>query len=424
MSQAILVLNAGSSSLKFSLLPIGADGQVAPAWLHGQIEGVVHEAMPQAAAASRSGHALASPHLRARDAQGTLTWQHDWPPATPLTHEMALAFLLPGLQAHLRGHQLVGVGHRIVHGGDSQAPAVWLDAACMAHLQSLVPLAPLHQPHNLEAVRAIARLAPQLPQVGCPDTAFHATAPALSQRFALPQALHDAGVKRYGFHGLSYEYIASKLAQLEPRAASGRTIVLHLGSGASMCALQGGRSVASSMGFTAVDGLPMATRCGSLDPGVLLWLMDERGLGARQIEHLLYSESGLLGVSGESADMRELLLSPTPAAKLAVDLFVYRIVREMGSLAAALKGLDAVVFTAGIGEHAWQVRQAVAEQSAWLGLALDPARNAAPPPPDQAQAQQGWCISAADSATSIWVLPTDEEGMIARHTWDMLRSRR
>ena len=392
MSQAIVVFNAGSSSLKFSLFPV----DLSEPWLHGQIDGL-----------------QGKPRLKAHAPDGAELLQHAWPEGQALAHDEALAFLLQALQPFLKGYSLFAVGHRIVHGGSRFSEPVKLDDAVLAELEALVPLAPLHQPHNLSPVRALQRVAPGLPQVGCFDTAFHATCPPLHQRFALPRALHEAGVRRYGFHGLSYEYIASRLPEVDVRAAQGRTVVMHLGNGASMCAMQGGRSVASSMGFTALDGLMMGTRCGSLDAGVLLWLMDERGMDARAIEHLLYSESGLLGVSGESPDMRALLASERPQAKEAVDLYVHRITRELGAMAAVLGGLDAVVFTAGIGERAAPIREAVCQQAAWLGLVLDEAANREAP---FLQDGQHLRISATGSAVSAWVVPTDEERMIARHT--------
>jgi acetate kinase len=276
----------------------------------------------------------------------------------------------------------------------------------LARLEALVPLAPLHQPHNLAAIRRLAALRPGLAQVACFDTAFHRGQVEVAQAFALPPEITREGVHRYGFHGLSYEYIAHALPGFDARAAAGRTVVAHLGNGASMCALREGRSVASTMGFTALEGLPMGTRCGSLDPGVLLWLMDEKRMDARAIEDLLYHRSGLLGVSGLSGDMRTLLASDAPAARAAIDLYVYRIGRELGSLAAALGGLDALVFTAGIGEHAAPVRARVCRDAAWLGLELDPRANE----------QGGPRLSAPGSRVSAWVIPTDEELMIARHT--------
>jgi acetate kinase len=298
----------------------------------------------------------------------------------------------------------------VVHGGAEHAAPVRVDARMVTKLERLIPLAPLHQPHNLAPIRALLERSPELPQVACFDTAMHRSNPAVAQMFALPAELTESGVRRYGFHGLSYEYIASALPRFDTRAAQGRTVVLHLGNGASMCALQSGRSVASTMGFTAVDGLPMGTRSGALDPGVILYLMDERGMDARAVEKLVYQQSGLLGVSGVSSDMRELLESDAPRARLAVDLFVYRIGRELGSLAAALGGLDAVVFTAGIGERAAPIRERVCRQAAWLGIELDAQANGA----------HGPRISTASSRVAAWVIPTNEELMIARHTRELL----
>ncbi len=399
MSQAIIVFNAGSSSLKFSLFPITAGelGLSAP-WLHGQIDGLGTVAKPPS-------------NLRAHSPDGTLVLEHAWPDG--LTDDEALAFLLDAVQPFLQGHTLWAAGHRILHGGVRYKDPVLLNDAVLAELDRLVPLAPLHQPHNLAPVRALQRVAPSLPQVGCFDTAFHADGPQVAQRFALPRELHDAGVRRYGFHGLSYEYIASCLPAVDARAATGRTVVMHLGNGASMCAMLAGRSVGNSMGFTALEGLMMGTRCGNLDAGVLLWLMDERGMGARAIEHLLYQASGLLGVSGLSSDMRTLLDSDRTEAREAVELYVYRIGRELGSLAAALGGLDAIVFTAGIGEHAAPVRAQVCQQAAWLGVRLDEAANAGASALADGQSQR---ISAPDSGVAVWVMPTDEERMIAQHT--------
>lgn len=392
MSDAIVVLNAGSSSLKFSLfagreeLPFVAGGQV-------------------------SGLYTAAPRFVAKDATGQQVDEKRWDADAKLDHHGAIAHIVEWMRStHGHEHRLSAVGHRVVHGGMDFAAPVRLDSDVVARLEKLVPLAPLHQPHNLAPIRALLQRAPDLPQVACFDTAAHRSNPPLAQMFALPKALSDAGVRRYGFHGLSYEYIASVLPKFDARAANGKTVVLHLGNGASMCALQAGRSVASTMGFTAVDGLPMGTRCGALDPGVILYLMDEHGMDARAVEKLIYSQSGLLGVSGMSSDMRELLVSDQPQAKVAVDLFLYRIGRELGSLAAALGGLDAIVFTAGIGEHAAEVRERVCQQAAWLGVELDPAANT----------NRGPCISTPGSRVSAWVIPTNEELMIARHTRDLL----
>ncbi len=390
MSRGILVLNAGSSSIKFSLF--AADGAMLEVAASGQVEGIYN-----------------MPRFVAKDVNGQPADERRWD--SPLGHDGALAHILDWLRSGRRaGLRLAAVGHRVVHGGTEFAAPVRLDAAIVDQLQKFVPLAPLHQPHNLSPISELLARAPELPQVACFDTAMHRTNPPLAQMFALPQELSDAGVRRYGFHGLSYEYIASVLPGIDAGAARGRCVVMHLGNGASMCALQDGRSIASTMGFTAVDGLPMGTRCGAVDPGVMLYLMDERGMDARAIEKLIYSQSGLLGVSGVSSDMRELLASTEPRAALAIDLFVYRIGRELGSLAAALGGLDAIVFTAGIGERAAPVREKICRAAAWLGVELDEAANAAHRP----------CISRPGSRARAWVIPTNEELMIARHTRDLL----
>ena len=379
MSEALLVFNAGSSSVKFSLFAL--EGAAPRLQLKGQIEG-----LPDAA------------HF---GAPGT---ERHWREA--LTHEQATDFLLEWIERRMGGRRLAAVGHRVVHGGTRYSAPVRVDNQVLAQLEALVPLAPLHQPHNLAAIRRLAALRPRLVQVACFDTAFHRGQSEVAQAYALPAEITREGVHRYGFHGLSYEYIAQALPQHDARAARGRTVVAHLGNGASMCALRAGASVASSMGFSALEGLPMGTRCGSLDPGVLLWLMDQKRMGPRAIEDLLYHRSGLLGVSGLSGDMRALLASDAAGARAAVDQFVYRIGRELGSLAAALGGLDALVFTAGIGEHAAPVRARVCRDAAWLGLELDEAANAAGGPR----------ISSAASGVSAWVIATDEELMIARHT--------
>ncbi len=391
MSDAILVINAGSSSLKFSVFHIDGAG-LAPV-----VTGNLEELMGRA-------------RFRAVDPSGASVDEHAWPEGAPPGHDGALAFLLDWLHAHPGIGRLGAVGHRVVHGGVEYSGPVRITAEVVTKLERLVPLAPLHQPHNLGPIRTLTERMPEVPQVACFDTGFHRTQPPLAQAFALPRELSEAGVRRYGFHGLSYEYIASVLPTRDPRAAAGRTVVLHLGNGASMCAIAAGKSVATTMGFTAIDGLPMGTRSGSLDPGVVLYLMDECKMDARAIETLLYRSSGLLGVSGLSSDMRELLESDHPHAREAVALFCYRIGRELGSLAAALGGLDAIVFTAGIGEHAAAVREAVCRDAAWLGVALDRAANA----------HHGPRISTPDSRVAVWVIATDEESMIARHTRDVL----
>jgi len=387
MSDAILVLNAGSSSLKFSLYAV-REGGLEPV-LGGQAEGL-----------------FTAPRFVARDRDGRTVAERDWGQGVRLDHGEALAHLLGVLDARLAGDRLLAVGHRVVHGGARFSAPVRVDADTLAALRAFEPLAPLHQPHNLAPIAAMLASRPGLPQVACFDTAFHHGAPPLSQMFALPYALHEQGVRRYGFHGLSYEHVASVLPGLDPVAAAGRTVVMHLGNGASLCAMHGGASVATTMGFTAVDGLVMGTRSGALDPGVVLHLMDAHGMSAREVETVLYSRSGLLGVSGISSDMRVLLASDAPRARLAIDLYCYRIGRELGSMAAALGGLDAIVFTAGIGENAAPIRAAVCRGAAWLGVALDDAANAA-------------CatrLHAPGSRVSVLRVPTDEERRIATHT--------
>ena len=385
MADAILVLNAGSSSLKFETFVLDGAG------LARAVAGIVEDFDGR-------------PRFTATRADGTSVGRRSWDGA--IGHGGALDFLLGWLAEHGGGRTLVAVGHRVVHGGVEFAAPVRITPEVVQQLEALVPLAPLHQPGNVAPMKALAAQRPALPQVACFDTTFHLSQPPLAQLFAIPRALTDAGVRRYGFHGLSYEYVASVLPRHDARAAAGRTVVLHLGNGASMCALAAGRSVATTMGFTALDGLPMGTRCGAIDPGVLLYLMDERGMDARALETLLYKQSGLLGVSAISSDMRALLASSEPRAQEAVGLFCYRIGREVGSLAAALGGLDGMVFTAGIGEHAAPVRAAVCRDAAWLGVELDADANAAGGPR----------ISTAASRVAVWVLPTDEELMIARHT--------
>jgi acetate kinase len=387
MPDAIAVLNAGSSSLKFSLFENAGDALHLVA--RGQVEGLTTQA-----------------RFTARDAQGATLATHAWPEPHRPDHAAAARYLIGFLRERAAGHALVAVGHRVVHGGASFARPVLIDEATLQALEQLVPLAPLHQPHNLAPVRALMADAPTLPQVACFDTAFHRTQSRLAASFALPSSITDAGVQRYGFHGLSYEYVASTLPALDAEAANGRTIVAHLGNGASMCAMSGGASVASTMGFTALDGLMMGTRPGALDPGVILHLLGAHRMDASAIERLLYHESGLLGVSGVSSDMRTLLASNDPNAAFAIELFCYRASREIGSLAAALGGLDALVFTGGIGEHAAPVRATIVRACAWLGLDLDEIANRS----------HGPRITSPASAIPAYVLPTDEELMIARHT--------
>ncbi len=388
MSDAVLVLNAGSSSVKFALYPAEAGPAATNLICNGEIEGIGHES-----------------HFFAKQAGGeTLT---DQAIAASHTHEDALGFLLQWLERQFAQHRLVVAGHRVVHGGASYVAPVRIDAAVATALRALIPLAPLHQPHALAAIDALVKLHPSLPQVACFDTAFHHTMPALATEFALPRQLTGDGVRRYGFHGLSYEYIASVLPEYLGAAADGRVVVAHLGSGASMCGMRRRRSVATTMSFTPLDGLPMGTRCGTLDPGVVLYLMQEKGMSPGAISDLLYHSSGLLGVSGVSDDMRDLLASADPRARQAVDLFVYRIGRELGSLAAALGGLDAIVFTAGIGEHSPDIRRRVLQDAAWLGVVV-------------ADAAAGPRLTQPHSRVSGWVIATDEDLMIAKHCRELI----
>ena len=389
----LLVLNAGSSSIKFSLFSALHRPESGDIICEGACEGIEDHL-----------------HARARDAAGQVVQEQlDGDP----THEQALSWLLDWLARNFSDHPLAAAGHRIVHGGSRYSRPVELDADVIAELERLIPLAPLHQPHHLEAIAAISKLHHALTQIGCFDTAFHKSQPAVATQFALPRRLTELGILRYGFHGLSYEYIASILPDVAgPSVASGRVIVAHLGAGASMCALKQGRSVATTMGFTALDGLMMSRRSGALDPGVVLYLLQEKSLTATAVSDLLYQSSGLLGVSGISDDMKTLLTSPEPHAREAIDLFVYRACLELGAL-AALGGLDAVVFTAGIGEHAPEIRRLICEQSSWLGIKMD----------DSANATGGPRISKVESPVSVWVIPTNEDLMIARQSWDLLNAR-
>jgi acetate kinase len=387
MADAILVLNAGSSSLKFSVF---LDGEPPQPLVRGQLEGL-----------------FTQPHFVARDQGGGVIGEREWPAGTKLGHDGAVEFLLEwGRGGVMKGHRLVAAGHRVAHGGLKFTEPVRINPDVCDALEKLVPLVPLHQPHNLAAIRTVSDRAPQLPQVACFDTSFHRTQPPVAQAFGLPRRYSEEGVCRYGFHGLSYEYIASVLPKFDTRAATGRTVAAHLGNGASMCAMSNCRSVATTMGFSSLDGLPMGTRSGSLDPGVLLYLLAHHKMDAAALEKLLYKESGLLGVSGVSSDVRTLLASSDPCAAEALDLFGYRIGRELGSLAAALGGLDALVFTGGIGENAAAIRARVCRDASWLGLALDVTANDSGGP----------CISHRDSRVAAWVIPTNEELMIAQHT--------
>ncbi|MEH6952727.1 acetate/propionate family kinase (plasmid) [Nitrobacter sp. NHB1] len=392
MSDAILILNAGSSSIKFSLF--GGHKRPDPKGLicDGEFEDIGHRA-----------------HFVAKDRSGTSLVDQYLTEAT--SHKKALATLLGWVERQFPINRLVAAGHRVVHGGSLYSAPLRISSPVLDELRRLVPLAPLHQPHNLAAIVAISKLHPDLPQVACFDTAFHLTQPEIAAAYALPRAITSQGVRRYGFHGLSYDYIAGVLPDvLGPIIAEGRVVVAHLGSGASMCAMRRRRSIATTMGFSTLDGLPMSSRCGNLDPGVVLYLMQEKGMTRQAVSDLLYHSSGLLGVSGISDDMRTLLASNDPLAANAVDLFVYRTSRELGSLAAALGGLDALVFTAGIGEHAPEIRRRVCEQAGWLGVELDDAANVA----------GAAMITTSGSKTHAWVIPTNEDLMIARHTWHLI----
>lgn len=395
MSDTILVLNAGSSSIKFQLFALHRDNSLERL-IKGQIEGIG-----------------VKPHLAAKGATGEVlveeTWSDDAVANVPAALERVLAFL--GTQ--FGGKLPVAVGHRVVHGGVHFSQPTPITGNVLAQLEPLIPLAPLHQPNNLAPIRTIHERLPELLQVACFDTAFHRGHPELADRFAIPEPLYREGVRRYGFHGLSYEYIAGRLPALAPDIAQGKVIVAHLGSGASMCALSAGRSVESTMGFTALDGLPMGTRPGQLDAGVVLYLMQQKGMSAEQIERFLYHECGLKGLSGISNDVRILLSSEDPHAKLALDFFVYRIAMLAGSLAASMGGFDGFVFTAGIGENAPGIREEVMHRLSWLGMVCD----------REANAKNGPRISTLGSRVGCFVIPTDEELMIAEHTRDCLRSR-
>ena len=391
---AILVINAGSSSLKFALFPHETGTLAATPAVAGQIEGI--GASPELSARNGSDRR----YRETLAVKGNLEEQH----------RDALAYLFRWLEANAPGLSIVAAGHRIVHGGDRYSAPVRLDEDLLWELDRLIPLAPLHQPHNLRAVRAVSALMPDIPQVACFDSAFHRTQPAVAQAFALPRKLSAEGIKRYGFHGLSYDFVARQLPEVVGDKARGAVVIAHLGNGSSMCALRDGKSVASTMGFTAVEGLMMGTRTGSLDPGVMLYLMEQKGMDAKALTRLIYKESGLLGVSGISQDMRTLLASDAPEAKEAVELYCYRIARELGSLAAAAGGLDALVFTGGIGEHAAEVRAQVTALAAWMGVKIDASANA----------EHATRIDTADSRVAVAVVPTNEERMIARYTADVL----
>ncbi|EIJ43685.1 acetate kinase [Beggiatoa alba B18LD] len=390
MSQnAILVINAGSSSIKFSLFAIndGAE-QTLELIYRGNISGL-------------GTHA----HFTAKNAIGLKLTDEDLGTAT---HEAAFARLLKWMEERDDGLSLYAVGHRVVHGGVTFNKPVAITSEIYQELEALIPLAPLHQPHNLAPIKVLDKLKEHLPQVACFDTAFHTTQTLTAQRFGIPREYTEQGIKRYGFHGLSYEYIAQKIPAVMGKLPE-KVVVAHLGNGSSMCAIRHGKSVASTMGFTALDGLPMGTRTGAIDAGVILHFLNQ-GMDVKELTKLLYNRSGLLGVSGISNDMETLLASDSPHAKEAIDYFVYRIGCELGAMTSTINGIDALVFTAGIGEYASPIRAQVCEKAEWLGIKLNP----------EANAKHASCISTPDSRTSVWVIPTNEEKMIAQHTLRVL----
>lgn len=390
MADHILTINAGSSSLKFALFSAAALDCIAI----GQIEGLGTD--PNLTVKNGKGEKIVSASLKGD--------------RSVADHTGALRMVLSVVSEHFPHARIAAVGHRVVHGGpDFSAPMI-VAGDTLPLLKNLTPLAPLHQPHNVSGIAAAAAAFPAVPQVACFDTAFHRAHPFVSDTFALPRALYDEGVRRYGFHGLSYEYVTGRLAEIAPFHARGRVIVCHLGSGASMCAIRNGHSVASTMGFSPLDGLPMGTRPGQLDPGVLLYLMDQKGMDAKAISDLLYKESGLKGLSGISNDMRDLEGSSDPRARQAIDYFVLRVRREIGGMAAVLGGLDAIVFCGGIGENSGSIRESVLESMEWIGVELDPDRN-------RTSAE---VISSDRSAVRVFVIRTNEELMIARHTAGLL----
>jgi acetate kinase len=391
MKQGILTINAGSSSIKFALFPL--DHPISPdAEVSGQIDGIGAETTKMVAK-NRAGERIADQVLE----------------GSKVSHAQAFDALLKWFTTSHATWEIVAVGHRVVHGGERYSQPTIVDDTVLGHLQSFIPLAPLHEPHNVAGIIALQALLPNVPQIACFDTAFHRSQPEIAQTFGLPRNITAEGIKRYGFHGLSYEFIARALPQHSGRA-SGRVVVAHLGNGASMAAMVNRKCVATTLGFSTIDGLVMGTRCGNLDPGVVLHLMETKNLSVKDMTKMLYKESGLLGVSGISQDMRTLLASDKPEAQEAVDLFCYRIARELGSLAAAAGGLDALVFTGGIGEHAAEVRRRVCLQSEWLGIRLNP----------EANARHDLQISAGNSSVDVLVIPTNEEWMMAHHAQTLL----
>ena len=394
MTETILVLNAGSSSIKFQLFAVVAHDRLLRR-ISGQIEGIGTR-----------------PRLVARDVSGQTLVDETWPTSEVRQVPAALEKVIAFLRQQIGGQLPAAIGHRVVHGGPDYCEPIIVNSAIVDDLERFVTLAPLHQSNNLGPIRTILERQPHLLQVACFDTAFHRGHPDVADRFAVPEQLYTEGVRRYGFHGLSYEYVATRLGRIAPETAKGRVVVAHLGSGASMCALSAGKSLESTMGFTALDGLPMGTRPGQLDPGVVLYLMSEKGMSAKAIEDFLYHYCGLKGLSGVSNDVRELQASSEPRAKLALEYFVYRVVLCTGMLAAAMGGIDALVFTGGIGENAAAIREAVVQRLAWLGFELD----------DDANTNGAQMISRKGSRASCWVIRTDEELMIASHTLRVLRA--
>ncbi len=388
LSKVILTLNAGSSSLKFAVFSL-ADGGALNPLASGEIEGIGATAKGAVKTSSGDASELALD-----------------PKAGGVDHQAAMGAILGWLKEAGYADSVAAVGHRVVHGGPDLGQPILVNVEALEKLRRLIPLAPLHQPHNIAGIEAAMKAFPGTPEVACFDTAFHRSHPFVSDTFALPSSYYEEGVRRYGFHGLSYEYIMQTLRKIAPQNAREDVVIAHLGNGASMCAVHDGRSIASTMGFTAVDGLPMGTRCGQLDPGVLLYLMTEKRMSAEAITELLYKNSGLKGMSGISQDMRELEASDSPAAREAIDYFVARARRELAGLAAVVDGPEAIVFTAGIGEHAWKVREAILSGMEWMGIHLDIEAN-------RASAE---IISAKSSPTIVFVIPTDEERMIAEHT--------
>ncbi len=384
---ALLVLNAGSSSLKFAAYTL--ESAIPRERIAGQVEGI-------------GAHARFTAH----DATGTSLATETLP--EPATHAAAVAAVIGLLERSLAAARVIAVGHRVVHGGPRHAAPAQIDTQLLADLQSLIPLAPLHQPHNLAGIDAAMAHFPDVPHIACFDTAFHRTQPWEAETFALPPHFYEQGIRRYGFHGLSYEFIARTLAAQHPDLAAGRVIAAHLGNGASLCAIQAGRSIATTMGFTALDGIPMGTRTGSIDPGVILHLLGTMGMPLAEVTRLLYSGSGLKGMSGISQDVREIEAAGTEQASRALSHFAWRVRREIGALAATLGGLDALVFTAGIGEHSARLRAAICENLAFLGITLDPARNAANAP------------TISNGTTPVLVRHTDEERMMALHVLEVL----